>query len=779
MITKLELRVGTDIKAFVNELERFAAWYVHYRLETELINIKVVKTPPPAIEVIGGAGVPDVELGINFQRRIKSLPGESVSGIDARIAVSRVGGEFPLLVEFGPYAQDARQFVVAFMKRCESLWSTAPLVDPTAEMAVVPKPRQAGETPEPLQVSEETQTPKHDTKMKSKLSIPEWLAALGEGGIGGSATTIEIPIPLEDLDAATQRHLPGLAPGWVDPQREIDGSEVVYKLSQRDLGDLGELRLCRLTAKATMLNLSSVPRPTEDEVLEREAQRIFLHGGQTNLDKAAIRRWIVADEDEEVVAFLDKLRGLPRYWQMVVLFEGTDALAEMPAEPWETIEGTKIPIAKAIPFLSTLPFEKFREVISSVQDKLRAAQDALHQRREKHRREVIQGYFNFLRNDPMWRWVETAQPTPPEPPQVSDGRSEQAGQERADQHHYTQAEGGGIHILHLSDIHLEDATQAQVYRTQLETDLIQELKIKRLEYLVISGDVANHSTEEEYRAAFEMLDGLINRFGLDADRVIIVPGNHDINWDDSEAAYLFVPKRKPPESLLEGKYIPAGEAGVLLREEAPYQQRFARFNTEFYKRLYGGREYPLDYAKQAILVERPDDHILFLALNSSWQVDHHFLDRASINMQALSNALDRLQGGKYNGWLKIAVWHHPVTGKEMINDEFMQLLAVHGFQVCLHGHIHEAIGDFHKYDDKRGIHIIGAGTFGAPTREQAPGIPLQYNLLTFDPQRGEIVVNTRKKEKPNGAWSADARWGDTNDPKPRYSFQVRNYQPRK
>jgi len=94
-----------------------------------------------------------------------------------------------------------------------------------------------------------------------------------------------------------------------------------------------------------------------------------------------------------------------------------------------------------------------------------------------------------------------------------------------------------------------------------------------------------------------------------------------------------------------------------------------------------------------------------------------------------------------------------------MNDEYLQLLSVHKFQICMHGHIHEAIECFHKYDDRRGIHIIGAGTFGARAKEQVPGIPLQYSLLTLDPDEWTITLNTRKKEKPNGAWSADARWG--------------------
>ena len=343
---------------------------------------------------------------------------------------------------------------------------------------------------------------------------------------------------------------------------------------------------------------------------------------------------------------------------------------------------------------------------------------------------------------------------------------------RADQQQYTATEDHRIHILHLSDLHFENDTFAEVWRSQLETDLKQELGIPRFEYLVISGDVANYSTEKEYDAAFAMVDGLVKRFGLDASRVVIVPGNHDLNWELSEGAYPFVSKRKLPTPLPEDRHIPAGDAGALLRDDTLYSERFANFNKHFYRRVYSGQDYPSEYADQALFIERPDDKILFLGLNSSWQLDHHFKSRASIHMPALTRALDRLQDGKYDGWLKVAVWHHPVTGKEMMNDEFMEQLVVHGFQICLHGHIHEARQGFYHYDDRRRLHIIGAGTFGAPAKEQVTGIPLQYNLLSFDPNTSEMTINTRKKEKLNGAWSADSRWGDKKDPKPWYRFTI-------
>jgi predicted MPP superfamily phosphohydrolase len=349
---------------------------------------------------------------------------------------------------------------------------------------------------------------------------------------------------------------------------------------------------------------------------------------------------------------------------------------------------------------------------------------------------------------------------------------------RADQHQYTQAEDPNIHILHLSDLHCEDSACSDLYRAQLETDLIRELGVRRLEYVVISGDIANRSIEKEYRVAFSMLDSLVKHFGLDSSRIIIVPGNHDVNWMLSKKAYPFVYTEDLPSPLSDDSYIPAGPTGALVRDDSLYGERFAYFSNHFFKRVYSGREYPLDYADQAIFVERPDDRVLFVGFNSSWQVDHCFQDRASIHPQSLAKTLDRCLHA-YDGWLKIAVWHHPVSGKEMMNDHFLQLLAVHGFQICLHGHIHEAIDSFHVYDERRQIRIIGAGTFGAEASQQVVGIPLQYNLLTLDPYKGEIVVHTRKKEKLDGAWSADARWGDRNDPKPCYGFTVEGYSRRK
>ena len=334
-----------------------------------------------------------------------------------------------------------------------------------------------------------------------------------------------------------------------------------------------------------------------------------------------------------------------------------------------------------------------------------------------------------------------------------------------------------IRILHLSDIHLGTGEDADFYLEQLSTDLTIELnkiyKLDKLDFLVVSGDVGTFSTLEEYDAATRLVIGIVDRFSIGKDRIVLVPGNHDLNWKLSKRAYRFQYIDELPENFPEEKKIPAGDEGVLTRDDDAYKKRFRHFSEHFYEPV-AGKPYPEDYDRQGMMFIDEETRILFLGLNSCWQIDHHYKVRSGIHTAALSHALSSQREFSGDEWLKIAVFHHPVTGRELMEDtDFLEQLSVHGFRAVLHGHIHEAKKENYEYDSSRSIHIVGAGTFGAPAPEQVTGIPLQYNLLFYDPEKGTIAVESRKKEKPRGAWCADARWGDKNNPVPRYEFEIR------
>jgi predicted MPP superfamily phosphohydrolase len=324
-----------------------------------------------------------------------------------------------------------------------------------------------------------------------------------------------------------------------------------------------------------------------------------------------------------------------------------------------------------------------------------------------------------------------------------------------------------MHILHLSDLHFGTLAQAQLWSGQLIEDLQNNLNIDKIDALILSGDIANKSTHEEYQFAKKFLDEFLQDFNLEPGQIIIVPGNHDINWDLSKEAYTLKDKDKCiADELREGYYISVNDDVVRTVDKEKYLHRFSNFN-DFYNN-YKDNPYQLDVNQQYSL-DVIGDKILILGLNSAWQLDHHFKNRASINNIALTNALTEIRRNNIykNCPVKIAVWHHPINSPyedRVKNSDFLQRLAVNDFHLFLHGHVHKAENDKFCYDhniEGRKLHRICAGTFGAPTKELNTGIPWQYNLLTF--QTNKVKVDTRKRESENGAWEGDFRWRDGKD----------------
>ena len=310
-----------------------------------------------------------------------------------------------------------------------------------------------------------------------------------------------------------------------------------------------------------------------------------------------------------------------------------------------------------------------------------------------------------------------------------------------------------MYILHLSDLLFGTKDDASRWYKQLTSDLYENFKCDCLDALIISGDVAKNSTPEEYEAAKEFIINLMIHFRLKWSEVVIVPGNHDLNWKLSEEAFTPV---KHKDDKGEKKYVE-----VLDPEK--YKQRFKYFQ-EFYQTLFK-KPYSLKPEQQYTLHHFPNQKLLILGLNSSWQLDHRckFRFRAGINSDALGNAIRKINNyDKYKeSRLKIAVWHHPLHGdsEDRIKDwDFMKQLEKNGFRLILHGHIHQARpDDFHHFDEPawKEIETIAAGTFGVPMRNSdsepsEPNYTLEYHLMNWKAKRLEVC--SRKRDQPNKNW---------------------------
>lgn len=333
-----------------------------------------------------------------------------------------------------------------------------------------------------------------------------------------------------------------------------------------------------------------------------------------------------------------------------------------------------------------------------------------------------------------------------------------------------------VYILHLSDLHFGNEADAVRWHSQLADDLKNELDCHKLDALIISGDIANKSEPAEYDAAKLFLDKVCNEFGLEGSQLVIVPGNHDLNWKISKKdGYRLIDTEDYGGKPEEGLFIPVDDEVIRIRDEAGYPKRFQYF-SKFYESVKGCA-YPLEYRDQAVLHHFPDQNLLILGLNSSWNTDHHFKSRVSVCPDAVSRVFNTIRDN-YKDCLKFAVWHHPLNSpfEDRITDHgFMERLAAGGFSVCFHGHLHKADTGLYRYDQSAGgrkIHMVSAGTFGAPVKEWTPGYPLQYNLLRLSGKL--LTVETRCRRELNGAWKPDAIWtqGKGKDPLPRYFIEL-------
>ncbi|HLK60522.1 MAG TPA: TIR domain-containing protein [Chthonomonadaceae bacterium] len=325
---------------------------------------------------------------------------------------------------------------------------------------------------------------------------------------------------------------------------------------------------------------------------------------------------------------------------------------------------------------------------------------------------------------------------------------------------------GPIRLLHLSDLHFTANIQVSARLQWLLDDLKQKsgLGIKKLDYLVISGDFTDRGGTAGFERAYEFVSGLTGEFGLSAERCIFVPGNHDVM--DIREAYDW---RDKADGLKEGEWVRQGDI-ILARNAEKYPLRFKPFSDGFYHKFLQ-RPYPTEYAEQGISLPFWETGIQFLTLNSCWQIDQFYRKRSGLHPEAVANAIKQAQKqeelARQIGYLKpeqpvmrIAVWHHAVTGAEQIqNGDFLSNLQKNGVKIALHGDVHEMRRDLVRYwDQAQKLNIVGSGSFGARAEDRPPSTPCLYNLLEIARDLKSIRVHTREQRKPDGAWSGWHEW---------------------
>lgn len=335
-------------------------------------------------------------------------------------------------------------------------------------------------------------------------------------------------------------------------------------------------------------------------------------------------------------------------------------------------------------------------------------------------------------------------------------------------------------ILHISDLHRshtepisnEELVSALV--SDRERYLHETTPIPSPDAIVVSGDfiqgvpleTPDYSGEldKQYQVAAEFLNELARRF-VDGDRskVVIIPGNHDVDWNTSFRSMTAVPEDKFPDDL--GTKL-ASEASELrwdwktrklyrITDRALYDRRLDAF-WRFFEGFYAGVSGLLRVkaGSDVNLFELAGGKIAVAAFNSCFGNDC-FAFHGMIPKEAIARSYLDLNdlGGPYE--LRIAVWHHSIAGPPYRSD-YMDVELVMGmigrnYRLGLYGHHHKAQIAAHQVflPDQERMAVVSAGSLCAGRYDLPTGTPRQYNLIEIGSDFSSVKVHVRSMEVAN------------------------------
>ena len=340
-------------------------------------------------------------------------------------------------------------------------------------------------------------------------------------------------------------------------------------------------------------------------------------------------------------------------------------------------------------------------------------------------------------------------------------------------------------ILHISDLHF-DSNESQ------SPDLLAEFLINDVrehygssaqrdspsgggrlpqpDICVLSGDLV--ATGTEYSKAERFLERLSDELfdGL-REKIFIVPGNHDIDWEISSDCYQSIAYSNEldrgasdPSSMIRRKQV-EDRIKLFKRKESIYGSRFRGyldFSAKFYR---GTRSYPLEgphsYAIQKVSESPP---VVLVGFNSNQYIDH-LNSVPSVDRLAIANAGRQLREQYPEaGTIRIAVWHHGLRPEahatDYLDQSVVETLALNGgFSMLLHGHLHRQQYDAFMTLGGTVLPVVGAGALGAGSHERPESVPYHYNLIVLN--ESQATIHSRKRLSARTGWSPDYDWGDS------------------
>ncbi|HSR93976.1 MAG TPA: metallophosphoesterase [Solirubrobacterales bacterium] len=290
-----------------------------------------------------------------------------------------------------------------------------------------------------------------------------------------------------------------------------------------------------------------------------------------------------------------------------------------------------------------------------------------------------------------------------------------------------------LRILHISDLHA--SVKGEDDRKRLvQAMLVDVVKLAGdggVDLVVFSGDLADRGRASEYRLARELLlDPLVARLALEPSRIILVPGNHDV--DRTQVRDLVerglidsLGDRDRVNELLES----ARDLGDATERLQSWRDFVAEFNPDSAAASHPG---PLAAVHE---FEFGATSVGVAALDSAWRASGED-DRGMLLLgdRQIESALERIAAAD----IRIAVTHHPLGWLASFDADQARIEFENHGVIVLSGHEHDPHPTALKSPGGE------ARYFSAGCLYQHREYPNSYSLIEVDPDAGTVSVRIRR-----------------------------------
>jgi WD40 repeat protein/3',5'-cyclic AMP phosphodiesterase CpdA len=295
------------------------------------------------------------------------------------------------------------------------------------------------------------------------------------------------------------------------------------------------------------------------------------------------------------------------------------------------------------------------------------------------------------------------------------------------------AAGRSLTLLHLADLRFGGSSGNLLARLAPDLRELGEGQGVEPALVVVSGDLSDHGLPSEFEQARRFLEELRGLLGLPARRLVVVPGNHDVNRTACAAYFL---RCEADQS----------------EPTPPYWPKWEHYAT-LLRQLYRGEpsiDFPVD--EPWTLFEVSELGVAAAGLNSTMAESHRVQDHyGRVGQVQLLWFADRMAGLGSRRWFRIGVVHHSVLkrggeDRERLRDAAaLERILVPHLDLLLHGHTHgPQAGRLGS-----GLPVLSAGS-AAPSRRSAGS---HYQVIRI--QDGSVTRWARRYDPTARKWRGE------------------------